>query len=127
MPRAQTILIIDDSPTQARRYADFLTQRGLNVFVASKGGEGLRLAETVQPALILLDLRLPDMTGKQVLNRIRRHPKLQSTQVFIFTVNDDPQARESTLASGADAFIIKDGNAANIIIEKLLELGWVVS
>ncbi len=125
MPRQAPALTIEDTPTQARRYAEFLTDHNLNVVVATRGAEGLRVAESVTPDVILLDLRLPDMTGKQVLNRLRRIIKLAETPILILSAIEDQNAQQAILTAGASAFILKGDGAAGRVADYLRTWGLI--
>lgn len=116
MSRQPTLLVIDDSPTQARGYARFLENHGLNVLVATTGTEGLRLATSLVPDVVLLDLRLPDLDGTDVCRRLKADPQTQHIPVFMFSAVDDEGTRGLCQAVGADEFLHKDENAPAALI-----------
>ncbi|GGU52309.1 hypothetical protein GCM10009504_06390 [Pseudomonas laurentiana] len=67
-----SVLIVDDEQTLAQNLQAYLVAQGLNVHVAYDGETGIGLAASVQPAVVVLDFRLPDMEGFQVLEAVRR-------------------------------------------------------
>ncbi len=79
------ILVIDDEPNIRKLAKANLTARGFQVLVAADGEEGLKLAQLERPNLILLDLRMPGMSGWDVLMALKADRKLQKIQVIIMT------------------------------------------
>jgi len=65
------ILVVDDEPAIQRALGPLLRTRGFDVEAATTGAEALRLASAQQPALIVLDLGLPDLEGTEVCRRLR--------------------------------------------------------
>src|SRR5262249_60672309 len=66
------VLVIDDEPRIAQIAGDYLRHAGFDVVTAATGGAGLARARDAQPALVVLDLRLPDMDGIHVARELRR-------------------------------------------------------
>ena len=97
-------LVIEDDPPSATLVARQLESAGFEVKVAARGLEGLDLARTDRPALILLDLLLPDIDGWVLLDRLTEDPVLASTPVVIVSAVAD---RERGRAGGAKAVIQK--------------------
>lgn len=79
------ILVIEDEANIQKLVNANLTDSGYKVFVAGNGEEGLRLAQREHPSLILLDLRLPVMSGWDVLMFLKADRKLQKIPVIIMT------------------------------------------
>ena len=86
------ILIIEDSPDLADSLQDLLTLKGYNALKAGSGRAGMTLAQTEQPDLILLDLKLPDIEGYQVLRELRKTPWGSTARVLILTASDISEA-----------------------------------
>ena len=76
MNNAPHILVIDDEPQIQRAIKTILTEKGFKVTTASRGEEGLTLAATNEPDLVILDLGLPDMDGVEVCTRLRLYRAL---------------------------------------------------
>ncbi len=87
------ILVIEDEPSIQKLAKANLTASGYKVFVAGNGEEGLRLAQQEHPSLILLDLRLPGMSGWDILMVLKTDRKLQKIPVIIMTATV-PQNQE---------------------------------
>jgi two-component system NtrC family sensor kinase len=111
---APHILVVDDEPEIAESLADFLVRKeGFRVSVVGNGREALiflqhslrRPADVVD--LILLDMRMPVMSGLQVLERLRRHPQLCFTRVIVLTAAAGNQEKVEALSAGADDYLTK--------------------
>ncbi|MCX7421728.1 MAG: response regulator [Planctomycetia bacterium] len=87
----QTVLVIDDDPTVREVLQRILTREGLQVVLAESGEEGLRLADTLMPAVITLDVMMPHMDGWEVLGRLKGNPRLRHIPVVMLSIVDDKQ------------------------------------
>jgi len=79
------ILIVDDDRSVADTFSRLLTLEGFEVATALDPGLGLELADTIAPSAIILDLRMPLISGLQFLRAIRSRPHLAQTPVAIVT------------------------------------------
>jgi CheY-like chemotaxis protein len=102
--RQKVILAIDDDASARELLKLALTGEGYDVLCASNGAEGLRLATQLRPALITLDLLMPDFDGWSVLAALKANRDLADIPVILITIVDDP-ARGYAL--GATEFITK--------------------
>jgi DNA-binding response OmpR family regulator len=82
---APRVLIVDDDPSTADTFSRTLRLEGFEVWAGLSAEEGLSLAQTHQPNVIVLDLRMPLTSGLQLLRAIRAIPGLSSTPVAIVT------------------------------------------
>jgi two-component system phosphate regulon response regulator PhoB len=82
---ADKILVIEDEENIQKLARMNLVASGYRVFVAGNGGDGIKLAQHERPDLILLDLRLPDMSGWDVLMTLKTDRKLEKSPVIIVT------------------------------------------
>ena len=90
--RAGCLLCIEDNPVNGLLMQEFFGRlMGLEVVVATTGGEGLALLATLQPAALLLDLHLPDMDGLAVLSQLRQNPPTRDLPVVVVTGADEPE------------------------------------
>ncbi len=104
----ETILVVDDMPTNREVVASLLDARGYRVLLAEDGLRGLELATmTPTPDLVLLDVQMPDLDGYEVLRRLRSAPTTASIPVVFLTSHDDPASEAHALALGADDFVVK--------------------
>jgi len=102
-----TILIVDDN-TQLRTFMREIVAEASDLQVvgeAADGAEAMRLVQALRPAIVLLDLIMPQVNGLEVLRWIKvEHPE---TKVVIVTVHDEDAYRQAAETSGADAFLLK--------------------
>lgn len=108
------ILIVDDEPEIAESLADYLTKKqGFQVSYVHDGQSAIdRLQETVgneddEIDLVLLDMRMPNLSGLDVLNWIRQHPELSYTRVVLLTAAAGSHEKVEALTAGADDYITK--------------------
>jgi putative nucleotidyltransferase with HDIG domain len=98
------ILIVDDDPKILEVVGVSLGRRGYDVHTARTGSEALQRASEAQPELVILDLGLPDMTGMQVLERIRA---AGGATVLFLSAEGDVDVRLDALNRGAEDFLVK--------------------
>lgn len=106
-PPARKILLVEDSPTQAARFAKVLSGDGVEVMRAATAEIALRLLETDRPDLIVLDNCLPHMTGREFCREIRLNVNARAIPVLMLTAEESNDAEREGLASGADGFVVK--------------------
>jgi two-component system, OmpR family, KDP operon response regulator KdpE len=104
MSNAPHILVIDDEPQILRAMRTILTEKQFRVTTASRGEEGLTLAATNEPDLIILDLGLPDMDGVDVCRRLREWTQIP---IIILSVRDSERDKVAALDQGADDYLTK--------------------
>ena len=104
MNSSPRVLVIDDEP-QIRRFLDIgLRAEGYEVLLAATGAEGLALAATQSPDLVILDLGLPDMEGHAVLAELRQWRQLP---VLMLSVRNAESEKVSALDQGANDYMTK--------------------
>jgi two-component system NtrC family sensor kinase len=107
------ILVVDDEPEIAESLSGFLFKKvGYHVVVVSNGREAIRFLQTTvgseaEVDLVLLDMRMPGISGLDVLDWIRNHPDLQYTRVVLLTAASGSQEKVEALSAGADDYITK--------------------
>jgi DNA-binding response OmpR family regulator len=103
------VLIVEDEPDIAEGLRYNLEREGLRAVVAETGERGLELAldKSDPPALVLLDLMLPGMSGAELCRRLRREPQTRRTPVIILTARGSEAERVAGLDSGADDYVTK--------------------
>src|SRR5262245_6665735 len=84
-----------------------LTRAGFTVFVATDGTQGIAMATSEQPDLILMDVTLPDIDGGEATRRIKADPATKHIPVIALTANAMTGDREKALAAGCDDFDTK--------------------
>ena len=100
----ERVLIVDDEPQILRFLRPALDAAGYNVIEAESGGEALRKVATVAPDLVVLDLGLPDMDGKEVVSRLRAWSPIP---IIILSARDRESEKIAALDLGADDYIEK--------------------
>ncbi|MCK4336163.1 MAG: response regulator [Candidatus Aenigmarchaeota archaeon] len=83
---AKKIMIVDDEESLIELVTAVLEQEGYEVIAAMNGEEALEKLKTVKPDLILLDMMMPGMSGREVCERIRKDPKTKDLKVAFITV-----------------------------------------
>ncbi|MEH2207515.1 MAG: HAMP domain-containing protein [Nostoc sp.] len=100
----RVLLIVEDDVNFARILLDMAQQQGFKVIAAQTGSTGLMLAQQFLPSAILLDIRLPEMDGWTVLDRLKHNPNTRHIPVHIMTVEE---GRQRGLQLGAIAYLQK--------------------
>ena len=115
MERRQ-ILIVDDYPGARYLRSRILSDGGYEVLEAGTGTEGLKMARTLKPSLILLDVNLPDISGLEVCERLKQDPETASIPVIQITgAWLSEEDRQRGLASGADAYLAEPVDDATLL------------
>jgi len=104
MSNAPQILVIDDEQQILRALRTILTENDFKVTTASRGEEGLTLAATLEPDLVILDLGLPDMDGVEVCARLREWTQCP---IIVLSVRDSERDKVAALDQGADDYLTK--------------------
>jgi two-component system KDP operon response regulator KdpE len=98
------ILVVDDEPQIRRFLSASLNSHEYTVIEAHTGNEAIRLCTTAQPDLVILDLGLPDIDGREVLSRIREWSRVP---IIVLSVRFDEQDKIDALDRGADDYVTK--------------------
>src|SRR5437763_11015892 len=103
------VLIVEDDPDIAEGLRFNLAREGLEAVIALTGEQGLTAAldQRRPPALILLDLMLPGMSGTELCRRLRREPQTRRTPIIMLTARTSEADRVGGLDLGADDYITK--------------------
>jgi len=111
----QTALIIEDNEQNMYLMTFLLKGAGFDVVQAYHGRDGLRLAAERRPAIILLDIQLPEVNGYQVAESLKKDTALSSIPIVAVTSYAMPGDRERILAAGATGYIEKPINPATFV------------
>ena len=109
IPHRSKILIIDDTPANLQTLARMLVNE-YDLYVATSGGDGLKLAEEIRPELILLDVMMPEMDGYKVCRRLKADERLRNIPVVFVTALADLDAEARGLEVGAVDYLTKPVN-----------------
>jgi CheY-like chemotaxis protein len=109
------ILVIDDDPTIRDLVAAALTAADFDVLTAADGPSGIELAQSAQPALILLDMMMPGMDGISTCERLKQDPSTRDIPVVGMTGAEDLKLRERAFRAGAELFLPKPFQTGNLL------------
>jgi twitching motility two-component system response regulator PilH len=101
------VLVIEDVRDQAELWSDICAQAGLNAVTASTGVKGYQRALDSHPAVILLDLTLPDIDGWEVCRRLKTDGRTQAIPIVILTARDEPRGEQRATDAGCAAYLKK--------------------
>jgi signal transduction histidine kinase len=107
MPVKRRILYIEDDPASQRLIQRVLEQSDYAVFVADEGLAGINLARETEPDLILMDMNLPGMNGREITTRLRSLSPFAEVPIIALTANTGSGHREQALAAGCDGYLTK--------------------
>jgi len=109
------ILVIEDEPTQAQILQYNLEAANYAVKTAPNGDEGMLLAEEYNPALILLDWMLPDMSGIDVCRQLKQRANTKDIPIIMLTARGSEDDKVRGLDVGADDFVVKPHSIKELI------------
>jgi len=101
------VLVVDDEPDIVALVAYHLAKAGYRVSTAATGADGLAAARQERPALVVLDLMLPGLSGLEVLEQLRSGDATRDIPVLMLTARREEQDRIRGLAMGADDYLTK--------------------
>ncbi len=119
----KTVLVVEDSVTQAETIRALLEENGLGVVCAFDGPSGLRAAQATFPDLVIMDVNMPGMDGFQVLQALKNDPATFDIPIIMLTSSSTPEAAMTGLTSGAIDYIPKDVFAMSVLIETIQQMG----
>ncbi|HEA64980.1 MAG TPA: sigma-54-dependent Fis family transcriptional regulator [Candidatus Aminicenantes bacterium] len=118
----KSVLVIDDDPLIRKTLSSYLSKKGFEALVAEDGEEGLQKYKEHIPDLVILDIRLPDIDGLEVLGRIReRNP---NASIIIMTAYDDMKTTIEAIKLGAFEYLVKplDYVELDLTIDKAFQI-----
>ena len=115
------ILYVEDNDDNVYMLKNRLSRAGFTVIVATDGTQGISMATSEQPDLILMDLTLPDVDGEEVTRRIKADPITKRIPVIALTANAMAGDREKAIAAGCDDFDTKPVDMPRLL-EKIAAL-----
>ena len=110
------ILVVDDEPDIVALVAYHLAKSGYRVTTAATGPDALRVIATERPALVVLDLMLPGLSGYEVLERLRKDEGTRNVGVLMLTARRDEPDRIRGLSSGADDYLTKPFSPQELVL-----------
>jgi DNA-binding response OmpR family regulator len=110
--KKETVVVADDDPRLLRLVQFNLQQAGYRVVTASDGSRALRMAETENPDLLLLDIRMPLMDGLEVCRRVRN---FSTVPIIMVTAKESEEDKVAGLDAGADDYLTKPFGAPELM------------
>jgi len=100
----ELILIVEDNPKNLKLVRDTLQVKGYRTIEAGTGEEGVQLAREQHPALVLMDIQLPGISGVEAFHQLRADPATHAIPVIAVTASVMAQERKNIIAAGFDGF-----------------------
>lgn len=118
----EKILIVEDNPNNMRLLEMILKAKGYPLLMATDGEKALEVAAREKPALIIMDIQLPKMSGLEVTARIRQIPALEHIPIIAVTANAMKGDEEKATRAGCDAYLSKpiDTRQLPVVVAKML-------
>lgn len=116
------VLLVEDSMPTREMISELLTKHGLTVKIARDGVEAIEVLNKYSPDIVVLDIVMPRMNGYEVCRRVKSNPKTQNVPVIICSSKGEEFDRYWGMKQGADAYIAKPFQAAELLatIKQLL-------
>jgi two-component system phosphate regulon response regulator PhoB len=112
----ERILVVDDEPDIVALVVYHLAKAGFRISTASNGADALRIAQQDRPALVVLDLMLPGMSGLEVLDQLRADESGKDIAVLLLTARRDEPDSIKGLSSGADDYLTKPFSPQELVL-----------
>lgn len=110
------ILVVDDDAKIVRLVRTYLEREGFTVVTAADGPAALDAIETHQPALVVLDLMLPELDGRAVIRAVRRDEEAAHTPILVLSARSSTIDRIAGLEDGADDYLPKPFSPAELVL-----------
>ncbi len=122
MGKKNTILLIEDDAFVSDVYQTKLSHEGFEISVAENGIKAMEKLKKIIPDIILLDVMMPYMDGKEVLKRLKKNKKWENIPIIILTNLSQKEEVEELLEKGADDYLIKSHFTPSEVVEKIKSL-----
>jgi two-component system cell cycle response regulator len=121
---APFVLVVDDDPMNVKFFEALLKKEGFSTGTASNGFEALESVKEKKPDLILLDVMMPEVGGFEVTRQLKKDTKTRNIPIVLITALDSPEDKSLGMAAGADEFLNKPVNKAELLarVRSLLKL-----
>jgi len=121
------VLVVDDVPENRAVLISALEAVGFEVREATSGHDGIALAQSLLPDLILMDVVMPDIGGVEVIQQLRKIPRLEATPIVVVSASATPEVEASAMAVGANSFLSKPVNLKDLMqcTARLLHIAWI--
>ena len=109
------ILVVDDSLTELHVITGYLHAAGHQTLTAENGEEGLNVARSEQPDLVLMDVVMPGLNGFQATRKLSRDPATKEIPVVLITTKDQETDREWGMRQGARDYLVKPVSESQLL------------
>ncbi len=113
---AISVLVVEDEPDIRELIALNLRREGYTVFDTDHGAKGLAIARRELPAVVLLDLMLPDMSGRDVCTELRAEPSTRDCYIIMVTARTQEHDRIRGFQVGADDYVTKPFSVRELVL-----------
>jgi CheY-like chemotaxis protein len=117
-PRAKRLLIVEDNESERRAIAELLDYKDIEIVTVATGGEAIEALTSSAFDCVVLDLRLPDMTGFELLGRVHAEPALAELPVVIFTGKELTATEQAQLRYAAKSIVMKDVESPERLLDE---------
>jgi HAMP domain-containing protein/CheY-like chemotaxis protein/signal transduction histidine kinase len=117
-PRRKRLLVVEDNPAEQLSTRELLWHEDIDIDVADTGKSALKALDGGEYDCVVLDLRLPDMTGFEVLERLRDTPKLRDLPVVVFTGRELTPEEDAQLHTLARSVVVKDVESPERLLDE---------
>jgi CheY-like chemotaxis protein len=111
----ERILVVEDNEKNMKLFRDVLQAKGYEIVEATTGERAVELAIEHGPALVLMDIQLPDIDGVEALGRLRADERIASIPVLALTAQAMEGDRERFLGAGFDGYVSKPVNIVELV------------
>ncbi len=118
MPRVRSLLVVEDDPAEQMSIAELLGHDDLQIVSAGTGRDALERMRNHHFDCVVLDLRLPDMSGFDLLSEVQRDPHLRDTPIVVFTGRDLSESEEAELRRKAKSIVLKDVQSPERLLDE---------
>jgi CheY-like chemotaxis protein len=121
-PARASVLVVDDDPESRLLITAYLQDEPVNLIEATNGSEALELMQTRKPNLVVLDLLMPVMDGRAVLDRIRSDPRFLDVPVLVATAKELSAVEAEELSQAATRVVAKGTGLEQQIVQAVRQL-----
>lgn len=115
------ILVVEDEPNLRKLIKTNLAASGYEVVTAADGEEGLSLTQEIKPDIVLLDIRMPGMSGWDVLIALKTNPKVKKVPVIIMTASAPEESEQYKMRSMRAAGYLVKPFGVDVLLDKVKE------
>jgi len=111
----RVVLVIEDEPANQRLFRDLLSRVGYTVLIAGDGSVGVAVAMEQKPALILMDIGLPGMSGLEATRTLRQNAATAGIPIVALSAYAMQEDRDKAMMAGCNAFVAKPFDIAELL------------